>query len=95
MKFKSLLVEAMMYLITVSDEEELMGGKLIYCIINFFVEEEICYLVCFQKYLDALEADVGMETEGDGVPAYLHPDLEGGAHLATSTNRACSTSSTS
>ncbi|GMP92982.1 hypothetical protein CsSME_00042997 [Camellia sinensis var. sinensis] len=42
--------------------------------------------------LDALEADVGMETEGDGVPAYLHPDLEGGAHLATSTNRACSTS---
>ncbi|GMP92987.1 hypothetical protein CsSME_00043002 [Camellia sinensis var. sinensis] len=44
MKFKSLLVEAMMYLITVIDEEELMGGKLIYCIINFFVEEEICYL---------------------------------------------------
>ncbi|GMP93013.1 hypothetical protein CsSME_00043017 [Camellia sinensis var. sinensis] len=44
MKFKSLLVEAMMYLITDIDEEELMGGKLIYCIINFFVEEETCYL---------------------------------------------------
>ncbi|CAL5363299.1 unnamed protein product [Camellia sinensis] len=71
MKFKSLLVEAMMYLITVIDEEELMGD------------------------LDAWEADGDMETEGDGVPAYLHPDLEGGAHLATSTNRACSTSSTS
>ncbi|CAL5427972.1 unnamed protein product [Camellia sinensis] len=44
--------------------------------------------------LDALEADVGMETEGDGVPAYKD-ELEEGAHLATSTNRACSTSSTS
>ncbi|XP_028059445.1 uncharacterized protein LOC114263151 isoform X1 [Camellia sinensis] len=63
MKFTSLLVEAMMYLIIDVDEEELMGGKLIYCIINFFVEEEICYLVCYQKYLDALEADVGMETK--------------------------------
>ncbi|CAL5354668.1 unnamed protein product [Camellia sinensis] len=70
MKFKSLLVEAMMYLITDIDEEELMGD------------------------LDALEADVGMETEGDGVPAYKD-ELEEGAHLATSTNRACSTSSTS
>ncbi|CAL5322123.1 unnamed protein product [Camellia sinensis] len=39
MKFTSLLVEAMMYLITVIDEEELMGD------------------------LDALEADVGMETK--------------------------------
>lgn len=26
--------------------------------------------------LDALEADMGMETEADGVPSYLQPDKE-------------------
>jgi charged multivesicular body protein 5 len=26
--------------------------------------------------LDALEADMGMETEADGVPSYLQPDRE-------------------
>lgn len=26
--------------------------------------------------LDALEADMGMETESDGVPSYLQPDKE-------------------
>jgi hypothetical protein len=42
----------------------------------------ICYLdfiiVLFilNAELDALEADMGMETESDGVPSYLQPDKE-------------------
>lgn len=30
----------------------------------------------FDVELDALEADMGMETESDGVPSYLQPDKE-------------------
>ncbi|GMP22088.1 hypothetical protein CsSME_00000258 [Camellia sinensis var. sinensis] len=77
MKFKCLLVEAMMYLIIDVDEEELMGGKLIYCIINFFVEEEICYLT-----LMLWKLPWAWRQKVIGVPT-------------GSTNRACSTSSTS
>ncbi|KAI7981512.1 Vacuolar protein sorting-associated protein 60.1 [Camellia lanceoleosa] len=31
------------------DEEHLMGGKLICCYINFYVEEETCYMDRYQK----------------------------------------------
>ncbi|KAI7978891.1 Vacuolar protein sorting-associated protein 60.1 [Camellia lanceoleosa] len=31
------------------DEEDLMGGKLICCYINFYVEEETCYMDRYQK----------------------------------------------
>ena len=33
-------------------------------------------LSIYHAELDALEADMGMETESDGVPAYLQPDKE-------------------
>lgn len=38
---------------------------LLYCLNRFWNAE-----------LDALEADMGMETEADGVPSYLQPDKE-------------------
>ena len=31
--------------------------------------------------LDALESDMGMETEADGVPSYLQPDLDAELNL--------------
>ncbi|GMP82083.1 hypothetical protein CsSME_00036548 [Camellia sinensis var. sinensis] len=36
----------------------------------------ICPVRCCDAKLESLEADIGMETEGDGVLAYLQPDLE-------------------
>lgn len=40
----------------------------------FFTLNLSCF--CDVIELDALEADMGMETESDGVPSYLQPDRE-------------------
>ncbi|KAF4354068.1 hypothetical protein F8388_002468 [Cannabis sativa] len=54
------------------DEDELLGAAI------DFPGKQICrdYAVAVLKQLDALEADMGMETESDGVPSYLQPDKE-------------------
>ncbi|KAL6977085.1 hypothetical protein U1Q18_025879 [Sarracenia purpurea var. burkii] len=63
------LQDEMMDLMDVSTEiQESLGRS--YSVPDDLDEEEL------MGELDALEADMGMETEGDGVPAYLQPDKE-------------------
>uniref|UniRef100_A0A5B7B8H7 Putative charged multivesicular body protein 5-like n=1 Tax=Davidia involucrata TaxID=16924 RepID=A0A5B7B8H7_DAVIN len=63
------LQDEMMDLMDVSNEiQESLGRS--YSVPEDIDEEEL------MGELDALEADMGMETEGDGVPAYLQPDKE-------------------
>lgn len=63
------LQDEMMDLMDVSNEiQETLGRS--YSVPDDIDEEEL------MGELDALEADMGMETEGDGVPAYLQPDKE-------------------
>ncbi|CAK9183948.1 unnamed protein product [Ilex paraguariensis] len=63
------LQDEMMDLMDVSNEiQESLGRS--YSVPDDIDEEEL------MGELDALEADMGMETEGDGVPAYLQPDKE-------------------
>lgn len=42
-----------------------------FCLCSFFI-----FSPYFKTELDALEADMGMETESDGIPTYLQPDKE-------------------
>ncbi|KAA8534592.1 hypothetical protein F0562_032149 [Nyssa sinensis] len=61
--------DEMMDLMDVSNEiQESLGRS--YSVPDDIDEEEL------MGELDALEADMGMETEGDGVPAYLQPDKD-------------------
>ncbi|KAL3523676.1 hypothetical protein ACH5RR_016510 [Cinchona calisaya] len=63
------LQDEMMDLMDVSNEiQETLGRS--YSVPDDIDEEDL------MGELDALEADMGMETEGDGVPAYLQPDKE-------------------
>ncbi|XP_027104709.2 vacuolar protein sorting-associated protein 60.2-like [Coffea arabica] len=63
------LQDEMMDLMDVSNEiQETLGRS--YSVPDDIDEEEL------MGELDALEADMGMETESDGVPAYLQPDKE-------------------
>ncbi|KAL2526056.1 SNF7 family protein [Abeliophyllum distichum] len=63
------LQDEMMDLMDVSNEiQESLGRS--YSVPDDIDEEEL------MGELDALEADMGMETEGDGVPSYLQPDKE-------------------
>ncbi|CAK9147670.1 unnamed protein product [Ilex paraguariensis] len=63
------LQDEMMDLMDVSNEiQESLGRS--YNVPDDIDEDEL------MGELDALEADMGMETEGDGVPAYLQPDNE-------------------
>ncbi|KAK6933588.1 Snf7 family [Dillenia turbinata] len=73
------------------DEEELVGESnilvamqmrvvvvFIWCSEKINVWDSV-FLWCFNPCnaeLDALEADMGLETESDGVPSYLQPDKE-------------------
>lgn len=74
------------------DEDELLGGKITVfeCSIlmryGLWPPRKLTSLLLFLNVeLDALEADMGFETEADGVPSYLQPDkesdLEGELHL--------------
>ncbi|KAF5470166.1 vacuolar protein sorting-associated protein 60.2-like [Juglans microcarpa x Juglans regia] len=61
--------DEMMDLMDVSNEiQETLGRS--YSVPDDIDEEEL------MGELDALEADMGMETESDGVPSYLQPDKE-------------------
>ncbi|KAL2492311.1 Uncharacterized protein Adt_27939 [Abeliophyllum distichum] len=63
------LQDEMMDLMDVSNEiQESLGRS--YSVPDDIDEEEL------MGELDAMEADMGMETEGDGVPSYLQPDKE-------------------
>ncbi|KAJ6720086.1 CHARGED MULTIVESICULAR BODY PROTEIN 5-LIKE [Salix viminalis] len=63
------LQDEMMDLMDVSNEiQETLGRS--YNVPDDIDEEEL------MGELDALEADMGMETESDGVPSYLQPDKE-------------------
>lgn len=63
------LQDEMMDLMDVSTEiQESLGRS--YSVPDDIDEEDL------MGELDALEADMGMETEGDGVPSYLQPDKE-------------------
>ncbi|KAL2490939.1 Uncharacterized protein Adt_26567 [Abeliophyllum distichum] len=63
------LQDKMMDLMDVSNEiQESLGRS--YSVPDDIDEEEL------MGELDTLEADMGMETEGDGVPSYLQPDKE-------------------
>ncbi|KAK4435935.1 Vacuolar protein sorting-associated protein 60.2 [Sesamum alatum] len=63
------LQDEMMDLMDVSNEiQESLGRS--YNVPDYIDEDELL------GELDALEADMGFETEGDGVPAYLQPDKE-------------------
>ncbi|XP_059665877.1 vacuolar protein sorting-associated protein 60.2-like [Cornus florida] len=63
------LQDEMMDLMDVSNEiQESLGRS--YSVPDDIDEEDL------MGELDALEADMGMETEGDGVPSYLQPDKE-------------------
>ncbi|XP_050386130.1 vacuolar protein sorting-associated protein 60.1-like [Argentina anserina] len=63
------LQDEMMDLMDVSNEiQETLGRS--YSVPDDIDEEEL------MGELDALEADMGMETESDGVPSYLQPDRE-------------------
>ncbi|CAA2970018.1 charged multivesicular body 5-like [Olea europaea subsp. europaea] len=63
------LQDEMMDLMDVSNEiQESLGRS--YSVPDDIDEEEL------MGELDALEADMGMETESDGVPSYLQPDKE-------------------
>lgn len=63
------LQDEMMDLMDVSNEiQESLGRS--YNVPDDIDEEDL------MGELDALEADMGMETEGDGVPSYLQPDKE-------------------
>ncbi|XP_057978899.1 vacuolar protein sorting-associated protein 60.1 [Malania oleifera] len=63
------LQDEMMDLMDVSNEiQETLGRS--YSVPDDIDEEEL------MGELDALEADMGMETEADGVPSYLQPDKE-------------------
>ncbi|CAL5406997.1 unnamed protein product [Camellia sinensis] len=63
------LQDEMMDLMDVSSEiQESLGRS--YSVPDDIDEEDL------MGELDALEADMGMETESDGVPAYLQPDKE-------------------
>ncbi|XP_050203469.1 vacuolar protein sorting-associated protein 60.2-like [Mercurialis annua] len=63
------LQDEMMDLMDVSSEiQETLGRS--YNIPDDIDEEEL------MGELDGLEADMGMETEGDGIPSYLQPDRE-------------------
>lgn len=63
------LQDEMLDLMDVSNEiQETLGRS--YNVPDDIDEEEL------MGELDALEADMGMETEGEGVPAYLQPDKE-------------------
>ncbi|KAM0977108.1 hypothetical protein FF1_019996 [Malus domestica] len=63
------LQDEMMDLMDVSNEiQETLGRS--YSVPDDIDEEDL------MGELDALEADMGMETEADGVPSYLQPDAE-------------------
>ncbi|XP_048438874.1 vacuolar protein sorting-associated protein 60.1 isoform X1 [Pyrus x bretschneideri] len=63
------LQDEMMDLMDVSNEiQETLGRS--YSVPDNIDEEDL------MGELDALEADMGMETEADGVPSYLQPDAE-------------------
>ncbi|KDP30308.1 hypothetical protein JCGZ_18215 [Jatropha curcas] len=63
------LQDEMMDLMDMSNEiQETLGRS--YNVPDDIDEEEL------MGELDALEADMGMETEADGVPSYLQPDKE-------------------
>ncbi|CAK7325188.1 unnamed protein product [Dovyalis caffra] len=65
------LQDEMMDLMDVSNEiQETLGRS--YNVPDDIDEEEL------MGELDALEADMGMETESEGVPSYLQPDKESG-----------------
>ncbi|PRQ56089.1 putative Snf7 family protein [Rosa chinensis] len=67
------LQDEMMDLMDVSNEiQETLGRS--YSVPDDIDEEEL------MGELDALEADMGMETESDGVPSYLQPDQESDLH---------------
>lgn len=67
------LQDEMMDLMDVSNEiQETLGRS--YNVPDDIDEEEL------MGELDALEADMGMETEADGVPSYLQPDTEPDLH---------------
>ncbi|KAI7751485.1 hypothetical protein M8C21_022559, partial [Ambrosia artemisiifolia] len=53
------------------DEEDLMGAS---CQQNAASADNSA--ICQVLKLDALEADMSLETEGEGVPSYLQPDSE-------------------
>ncbi|KAL8193093.1 hypothetical protein R6Q57_026997 [Mikania cordata] len=70
------------------DEDELLGGKhtcyscilipnmtLVSLHFDFMIRYNFFCMVGYAE-LDALEADMGQETEGAGVPSYLQPDAE-------------------
>ncbi|XP_075496626.1 vacuolar protein sorting-associated protein 60.1-like [Primulina tabacum] len=68
------LQDEMMDLMDVSNEiQESLGRS--YSVPDDIDEDEL------MGELDALEADMGFETEGDGVPAYLQPDNDLDAEL--------------
>ncbi|GFS41496.1 SNF7 family protein [Actinidia rufa] len=61
------------------DEEDLMGAQK--CELSLSEQnnqepQKHLLLAWHPRELDALEADMGFEIEGDGVPAYLQPDKE-------------------
>lgn len=54
-------------------EDQLAWYFLAFCASILF---KLFLFFLFGAELDALEADMGMETEADGVPSYLQPDKE-------------------
>lgn len=47
----------------------------------FLFEYKYVYSWYGDAELDALEADMGLETESDGVPSYLQPDFDAELNL--------------
>ncbi|CAH1412192.1 unnamed protein product [Lactuca virosa] len=61
--------DEMMDIMDISSETQESLGR-IYCVPDDIDEDDL------MGELDALEADIGQETEGEGVPSYLQPDNE-------------------
>ncbi|CAH1421433.1 unnamed protein product [Lactuca virosa] len=63
------LQDEMMDMMDISSEiQESLGRS--YCVPDDINEDDL------MGEIDALEADIGQETEGEGVPSYLQPDNE-------------------